>query len=245
MMDWRRFSNPLRKERILNPAQHQALCANADDLASYLKSDMDPYDFSYLVYEWLGGGEDKEVEELSDAERARFSTWLKYKRDYVMQHYGGPGAAGRLPAYIFFDGVRRMPAGSWLIHFSRAEFTSFERGTTLEGLAISTWKKTKDVADCRTNLTRDIGLFDVVWGFALDVKRRFDWSDLSRNYGPNVVIFQTDCAVSAYHTSDEQEQAIFPLCSEYNVTRAWFREGSFLYEDNWYDSPKDVIEALR
>ena len=40
-----------------------------------------------------------------------------------------------------------------------------------------------------------------------------------KHYGDQVMLFQTDCAVSAWHTTDNFEQVIFPLCSEYNVHR--------------------------
>lgn len=241
MTNWLRFSNPMAAQRRFpNPEQHQALCDNADALAKYLKLDVDPYDFGYHIPEWLGTDEEKEVEELSESDLKKFSTWiLKHKLADIMHN-----ADATTPAYLFFDSVKRLPAGSWLVHFSRSRFSSFEQGTTLDGLALSTWKKKKDTANCRTNLTLDIGLFEVVWGFALDAQRRNeDWSRTASTYGSNVVLFQTDCGVSAWHNGDEQYQAIFPLCSEYNVHSGSFDDG-FVFDEQTYDSPIDAAESL-
>lgn len=196
-------------------------------LAGYLDIDLDPYDFQHELTTWakiakvkkdIDGRkitEETSAGELSTPQREAFKQWL------VDNHKGedwvASGAIYEVPAYLYFSEVKKLPAGTWCVHFTRHDaFDVFEQGTTLEGLALSMHKKEKDPVDCEKNLTEDIGSAEVVYGFAFEASER---NVLSRGqkYGQNAVLFQTDAGVRAWHIGDEEYQVIFPLCSEYNV----------------------------
>lgn len=200
-----------------------------DWLFDYLTPDegLDPYDFREGIVDWMeadprarkdkdGRNIDDEtgVEDLSKAQFKRFKKWLIDNRkgeDWV--------ASGDImaPAYLFFTDVKKLPTGTWCLHFTRANaFDVFEKGTTLDGLALSTWKREKAVVDCEKNLGEDIGSAEVVFGFAFTADTR-DVLARGSKYGMNAVLFQIDGGVRAWHIGDEENQVIFPLCSEYNV----------------------------
>lgn len=187
---------------------------------------LDPYDFTHYIEEWAAGArqkrdgskrvidQDTSAGDLSEIQLAKFKKWLLENRkgeDWV-----GSGDI-MAPAYLYFDEVKKLPAGTWCVHFTRADaFDVFEHGTTLDGLALSTHKREKDTVDCEKNLTDEIGSAEVVYGFAFTADER---NVLARGtkYGRNAVLFQTDAGVRAWHIGDEENQVIFPLCSEYNV----------------------------
>lgn len=196
-------------------------------LADYLDIDIDPYDFRHELLEWAeesrvkkdGSGrkvdDETGAEDLSEKQLASLKKWL------IDNHKGEDWVATGaidVPAYLYFmKPIERLPVGTWCVHFTNADaFDVFDRGTTLEGLALSTHKREKDDVDCEKNLTEDIGSFEVVYGFAFLAKDR-DVLYRGQKYGRNAVLFQTDAAVRAYHIGDEEDQVIFPLCSEYNV----------------------------
>jgi hypothetical protein len=214
-------------------------------LYEYLSTDVDPYDFQFAVKDWIEQEEitddgtpyveptDVNVEDLSDAQRKAFKKWLKtsgeleqYKREMPYES----------PAYLTLVARSKLPEGSWLIHFTNANFTHFEKGATLEGLHLSTWNRNKAVAKCSSNLSDTQGLHEVVFGFAFDVDRLPRMRDIiaaSEKYGRHAVIFQCDCAVEAYHWGDEEHQSIFPVCSEYSVHLVSMdRDGVFVEDEN-------------
>lgn len=187
----------------------------------YLKMEVDPYDFNNYLPEWAEAerirGIDSETtpHDLKPAQLKKFEKWLRETEKGIDWVSTGDIYA---PAYLYFNEVSKMPEGSWGIHFTRAEsFDVFDRGTTLEGLALSTHKNKKDVASCPKNLTDDIGTAEVVFGFAFPALERNVLRRGLDKYGRNAVLFQTDGAVRAWHIGDEEYQMIFPLCSEYNV----------------------------
>lgn len=204
-------------------------------LANYLDIAIDPYDFMDYLPEWAeesrirkdsrGMAIDRETsaQDLSPRQLKSFTDWLIKNRKG--EELVGTGAIHGVPAYLYFDEVSRLPAGTWLVHFTSANpFEAFERGTTLEGLALSTHKREKDEVDCLKNLTDEIGIYDAVYGFAFEAQggrvagHRMDvMSHGLSKYGDNAVLFQTDAGVRAWHIGDEEYQVIFPLCSEYNV----------------------------
>ena len=145
----------------------------------------------------------------------KFEKWLKDTQRGIDWVSSGDIYA---PAYLYFNEVSKMPEGSWGIHFTRANsFDVFDRGTTLDGLALSTHKNKKDVVDCSRNISEGIGPAEIVFGFAFPVTERNVLRMGLEKYGHNAVLFQTDGAVRAWHVGDEEYQMIFPLCSEYNV----------------------------
>lgn len=194
-------------------------------LFEFLDIDLDPYDFSHEIIPWAKAegvrkdGEGRKIDqetspdELSDKQRADFKQWL-------LKHQKGEEwvATGEIyvPAYLYYSDVRKLPVGTWCVHFSDHSFDVFEKGTTLQGLALSTHKREKDPVDCTKNLDPDIGTFEVVFGFAFEAdQQHVGWR--GQKYGNNAILFKTDGGVRAWHIGDEENQVIFPLCSEYDV----------------------------
>ena len=195
-------------------------------LADYLDIDIDPYDFNHELLDWAKAakirkdGEGRKFDdetschELSEKQLEAFKQWLI--KNHKGEDWVSTGAID-VPAYLYFTEVKRLPVGTWCIHFTGKDpFGVFEYGTTLEGLALSTHKREKDQVDCDKNLTEDIGSAEVVYGFAFLASDR-DVLYRGQKYGRNAVLFQTDAGVRAWHIGDEEYQVIFPLCSEYNV----------------------------
>lgn len=214
------------------------------ELASYLNQDLDPWDFEWLLELYLkdqgldlGTSFDEVVE-------------LPGFRDFAKGKLASSQIAVDVsdPAYLLFDDAQLMPPDQWYVHFSPRSFSRFDRGVTLDSLALSTYLKKKVMVDCSFNLSpNEVGLFEVVWGFAIHAHLGINQEavETSRKYGKNFVLFQTDFAVRAYHAGDEQWQIIFPLCTEYNVVSGhvhgdWFLDG--------YDRPfwffSDVMKAV-
>lgn len=238
----------------MTPLTDAKLCEHAEHLASYLNTDIDPYDFQYMLEKYAEGGpyldrpEHPElagvesVEELTEAQQEDF-------KEFLMAHVGYMMAADPLgvPAYLYFERAKVLPPGAWLVHFSRNSFLSFKQGATLETLALSTHTKATTLKSCEANLDPESGLYDTVWGFAIEAKglSRRALRDM-KNYGDQVMLFQTDCAVSVWHTTDDYGQVIFPLCSEYNVHRGSYDGHVLNFEmadgDGDFDSLDDVIE---
>lgn len=216
--------------RHLSAAEVRAECGHIQEwLFAYLSTDVDPYDFGHLTDDWIdevGNDIPGQVlptgsypEDMTPEQLKAFTKWLKSsgKLDEALQH-GGTDT----PGYLTLHAKSKLPAGTWFIHFTNASFEAFDRGTTLDGIHLSTWKKRKDLAKCSTNLADDQGLYDVVFGFAFDtdnLPRKRDVIAAADKYGRNAVLFQCDCAVEAYHDGDDEDQAIFPVCSEYNLHR--------------------------
>jgi len=230
------------------------LCEHAEQLASYLNTDIDPYDFQYMLEKYVEGGPyldrpehpelagAESVEELTEAQQEDF-------KEFLMAHVGYMMAADPLgvPAYLYFERAKVLPHGAWLVHFSRDSFLSFKKGATLETLALSKHRKAKTLTSCEANLDPESGLYDTVWGFAIEAEglRHGALRDM-KNYGDQVMLFQTDCAVSVWHTTDDYGQVIFPLCSEYNVHRGSYDGHVLNFDmadgDGDFDSLDDVIE---
>ena len=169
----------------------------------------------------------------------RFKEWLA-KHDKGQQWVSeDPYGA---PAYLTLTWPKLLPAKTWLIHFTNeAPFDAFDRGATLDGLALSTWRKEKIKADCRKNLTDELGSFDYVYGFAMTAYwKGFNLHSYSSKYGKNAVLFQCDVALEATHFGDEEKQVIFPICSEYNMVPLWnVRDGLRI---RFEDSDDDGLE---
>lgn len=195
-------------------------------LSSYLEIDIDPYDFRQELPAWAeeegvrrAGGrpidDETGAEDLSPKQLAAFKQWL------IDNHKGedwvASGEIYSVPAYLYFNEVKKLPPGTWCIHFTDSpSFEVFESGTTLDGLALSSHKREKDPVDRERNLTDELGSAEVVYGFAFLATDRNVLS-VGRKYGKNAVLFQTDAGVRAWHIGDEEYQVIFPLASEYNV----------------------------
>lgn len=214
----------------------------------------DPYDFPLgLIEDWadeegVEGVADYTVDDLTEGQRSRYAAWLENQIPRLA--YADPHG---LPAYLTLHAERKPPPGSWFAHFTREPggFREFDRGTTIEGMHLSTWSSHKSTANCKTNLSQDIGVYDVVFGFAVDLNTAIRQQPrYAQQYGPNVVVFQCDCAVIAYHDGDEDYQAIFPICSEYNVVPFYSTGGRSLLaraendDDIEFDSLGDAVNYI-
>lgn len=227
-------------------------------LFDYLSiENLDPYDApQFMVEEWLEevehelAGQDVFADSFNKEDVKRFTEWLveNHKGEYLVEH--DPYDA---PAYLTLTWPKILPAKTWLIHFTDEDpFDAFDRGTTVEGMALSTWKRVKVKGDCKRNLSDDLGLVEYVYGFAMTAYwKGFHLDSYSRKYGKNAVLFQCDVAVEATHFGDEEDQAIFPICSEYNVVPLWgVREGLRIrFQDSdddglEFDTPRDLIDYI-
>ena len=191
-----------------------------------------------------------DLRSLSREERADLDESVRQDMELMMRH-----DPVYTPAYLWFDSVTLNDPGTWLVHFTGEYFTKFRRGATLEGLHLSTYLRSKAEVECDRNLSPDVAPFEVVWGFALNVEQRENWSEMARNYGRDFVLFQTDCSVTAWHHGDQQWQTIFPLCTEYNVhTGTMSGSGEFVFgyedprtgdwEEDYFDTPAELVESM-
>lgn len=237
----------------------------AQELASYLNTKVDPYDFgNYLLEQWQeqdpeqmeaaesrrGGGFVVQVDDLDDEERARFAKWLQTARAdsrlTPLQEERRDDPLG-VPSYLYFEDAKPLGKNAWCVHFTRHQFTSFERGATLEMLGLSTHWKQKANASCKVNLDDSIGLYERVFGFAFSAaaERSIFWRDKGRKCGKRAVLFQTDAAVIAYHVTDDERQVIFPLCSERNLYDIEFDSWGAVSIDGIDEDFKSLDDAIQ
>lgn len=135
-------------------------------------------------------------------------------------------------------------ASGWFMHFTSSRFTSFEDGVPREFLGASrtTAKETTRRIECPANLRADPE--KALWIHAWEVFQ--DGEYLNRDmvfhggqYGSNALLFQSDAAVVAEHTSHEHEHALVLGCSEYNAVQLLDVEGNTLEEDY-----KDTLKGI-
>jgi hypothetical protein len=165
------------------------------------------------------------VEDLTPEQLREYAKWLR-KTGIELEIRDDPFSVP--PAY-FFIAPRRLPEGTWLTHHTDMDFERFSQGALMEGLHLSTWRKSKPVArKGEGNLDDEISLYERVFAFAYEpsddpsIARDGSPRQVSRHkYGQKLMLFQTDAAVSAWHPGDDEQQAIFPVGSEYNVHRIY------------------------
>jgi hypothetical protein len=191
-------------------------------LIRYL-SDIDPWDFFdpwFRRYDRDSKYED--ASEVPPAEMEAFKRWIKDSGIPSTWMRDDPCGS---PAYLWLANARRMPKKSWLVHLTNSyidldnpgkTLRMLTRGSTVFGLQLTTCKTRKVEADCSRNLTDEISFEEVVWGFASDAGDEWE-RHLNSWYGRNALIFQCDYGVRTYHVTDEFNQVIFPLCSQYNI----------------------------
>lgn len=198
----------------------------AVELRDYLNQVPQPEDFPYLIRDWSGDEEDyRDLDELDDEERAAFAKWLAKSDAMRLELREVPH---EVPAYVFFRDAKALGENAWCVHFTNAQaFDAFDRGANLAMLALSTHYRRKETARCDVNLDDETPIEDRVYAFAYPAK------DVStpegaargwRRYGRNAVLFQTDAAVSAFHITDKERQALFPVCSERNLHAVRFED---------------------
>lgn len=228
----------------------------AEFLVNYLNTeDPDPYDFGHLLQGWARtarvAGVDNETSagDLEERDLKAFAKWLKVGegRD-VVERCRPPELT---PSYVMMGDARRLPAGSWLLHYTASDpFTSFDRGALLDAplWLTHTGNRNTPRIKCPGNLSENISEHEVAFGFAHEVgkePRRF------AVYGHNAVLFKCDIAVVAYHHSDEEWQAIFPICSEYDAIGIYGANGrggglvNTVDGEGEFEGALDIIEAFK
>jgi hypothetical protein len=231
------------------------------ELFNYLNIDMDPFDFADQMPQWAAEagvalGDEPQVEDLTEAQLKSFHDWLVENENQFI----GDIPPELVPSYVFLRSPRKLPKGSWLVHFTNADpFKAFDRGATImDGLHLTVGGGKTKVEDRNYNISDRPGSYERVYGFAFGLARegagRGGPIDLLRyahdKYGENIVLFQSDMAVEAYHGGDEEYQAIFPIGSDYNAVPLRYRDGR-LYgqtesgDEVEFDSLADVLAYVK
>lgn len=222
-------------------------------LYEYLEITIDPYDMPHHFLEQWGRevgldiGDDDHVDALTPDQLKAYEEWLIQHDKGIMLVQDDPAGA---PAYLTLMWPKKLPKGTWAIHFTDGEpFDAFTQGATIPRLALSTWWKDKERARCPENISDKLGTYEYVYVFSFDALDRAVINRGSK-YGKNAVLFQTDAAVKAYHSGDEEYQVILPACSEYNVIPIrGIEEGiSCAFEHSeeglTFDTLKDLIDYV-
>lgn len=270
--------NPAHTHRphVLYPAKGVARCGKRnpalpaeelqDELLNVLHTPdggIDGNDFLYLVTEYLEtqGEEPLEYDEslwLDDSNNKHaFEKWLLATNQIDKEMRDVPAD---IPAYYWFEEPFPLDPGTWLIHHSDSSFSSIERGTTWETIAF-TWAAREPVKAGSGNLDDD-SMYDRVYAFAFPLDEdecithrapegKFRCAGRRPKYGSNLLLFQCDAAVSAYHKGDQETQAIFPVGAQYNEHRlvgdsdgSWWVEDPRNHEDVNLPTIDAVIEFL-
>lgn len=192
----------------------------------FSQSDLDPYDFNSMLPAFgkkIGAKfdpYDTSIDDLSDEDREKFKFFLNSQEGRAGIYKLANREPEEVPSYVMMTDARRVPRGQWLLHFTRSSpFSSFDRGATLETpLWLTGGNNGKQAvpAQCPKNLSEDLSPYEVVFGFAFALPFRH-FGALSKKYGKNAVVFRSDVAVEVYHQTDDEQQVIFPICSEYDA----------------------------
>jgi hypothetical protein len=229
----------------------------ADFMVKYLNTkEPDPFDFRFLLPDWVddedvqGVDEDAAVEDLKPKLLRQFAAWLKGDDGEHAIRKAMQNEPEMVPDYIVMRDARRLPAGSWCLHYTgRNPFSSFKYGARLGAPLWYTGTDNPSAARaaCPDNLSERGGIFDVVFGFAFPVT-----SDIHSfyAYGQNAVLFRSDLAIRCYHEMDEETQVVFPICSEYDAIPIYHSNsrggGTVVTVDGEreFDTVDEIIEAF-
>lgn len=176
-------------------------------LAQALSQDEpDPYDFGWLIEPWAKEarvrlkGEPDDVYALSDAQRAKFATWLKSDSG---KRWIGKMPDFDQPAYMHMRFVRHLPPATWLVHFTNdpqdIADNGFAYGSDIDGLHLTTW---------RTEAGRHNPHGDYAFAFAVGSRDALA-AERAGKYGRHAVVFHTPGGIVAYHYGDEENQVVF------------------------------------
>lgn len=247
-------SNPALKPEELQQGLIDALTLPPEEI--------DPYDFWSYVYTYLE--EDgwsyqdmpDEMEWLEQGTNKRdFIKWIKRNRILESWKSQDPGT---VPARYYFSRPTALPKGQWLVHHSDVSFGKFDRGATMEHLAL-TWSANAPEKAGPKNLDDSVTDYERVFAFAFAVEEdeciardgRYKCHGRPK-YGKSMVLFQCDAAIEAYHEGDEETQAIFPIGTEYNLhfisgvegEGSWWLHGESGEEDIEFPTIHALIEHL-
>ena len=98
---------------------------------------------------------------------------------------------------LFFRDPKPLPKGTWLVHFTKTNPLNILR-EGFKGAGIEHLGLTKGGGN------RTTGEYALAY-------RLQKVTDFSPEYGNNVVLFQADVAVEAYHSGDDEDQVIFDV----------------------------------
>lgn len=100
----------------------------------------------------------------------------------------------------FFEDPKVLPKNTWLIHFTKADPTSILKrgfyGASLQHLGLTKGGGKREPGNYA--LAYDLNDFD-------------EDDDLNSMYGYNLILFQSNIAVKAYHRGDDEDQVIFDV----------------------------------
>lgn len=201
---------------------------------------------AFIKAEGIPFPKDADGDRLSDyaleawAEETQTEAYAEWFASWGAEIAEAKGVEVELPT--FYRNARS--AAGWFLHFTASRFTSFEDGVPRDFLGESrtTGKEVTRRISCPANLHADPE--KALWIHAWEVFQ--DGSYLNRDmvlqggqYGSNALLFQSDAAVVAEHTSHEQEHALVLGCSEYNAVQLLNVERNTLEEDY-----KDTLKGI-
>jgi hypothetical protein len=184
----------------------ETLASRLKHLRDYLNVSLDPYDF----FDYLGdfvkaetGRRDDAVDDdpheaghnLTPEGMKRFETWLVTSRIVDRAIRDMPAEQ---PAYVYFSSASLVPKTTWLVHFTDDPSAIAEQGFVYGQEDVRRLGLTTHFVD-RVRKSHE------GWNFAFEAKNAPSGRG---KYGEHVVLFQAP-AVLAYHTGDEERQAIF------------------------------------
>lgn len=173
-------------------------------LRDRLKDGFDPYDFSYLIIDYLEASDEMKEEWLKLEDYEVLEEWLKVAtpkdkssfQDYVANKMG-PDPYGE-PPYMHMD-YKTLTKPDWLVHFTDdardIEINGFRFGhPDMEGIHLTTYKR---------NRKKEPG-----YNFAFEVGSRNSKNVASdKKYGKQAVVFW-GAGVEVFHFGDEERQII-------------------------------------
>jgi len=195
---------------VENPGPKRAAIARYEELRDYLATDMDPWNFAYLLptfYRARGDGtpaafDDGDPTEFlttpeGKAVEPAFKEWLLERGSRLIEQEGA-----YTPAYLLFDGTGTVaPRDTWLVHFTDRPDDIASAGFAYghpdrETLGLTTWFR-------EDRRRRESG-----WNFALRALSGDAAVAAARSsYGRHAVLFQS-AGLEVFHNGDNQWQVI-------------------------------------
>jgi GNAT superfamily N-acetyltransferase len=237
---------PAKRGRMVvrpNPRKTGPGVERYEELRDYLSTDMDPWNFSYLLPDFYAAeGEDTPeafdpddpAEFLTTPEgqavEPRFKAWLLGRGDRLVRDEGA-----YTPAYLLFDGKGHLlPDDTWLVHFTDAPDAIASAGFAYghpdrETLGLTTWFT-------EAKRRREQG-----WNFALRaLSGDATMAAAKGSYGRHAVLFQS-AALEIFHNGDNQWQAIFWGPDVRRVVPLWSEGGD--WHAAYGDTGEDAVSG--
>lgn len=174
------------------------------ELRDKLKYGFDPYDFSYLIIDYLENSDEMKEEWIKLEDYEVLEEWLKIAtpqdkssfKDYVSDKIGDDPYGE--PSYMHME-YEQLTKPDWLVHFTddarNIEINGFKFGhQDIEGVHLTTYKRNRQKTP-GYNFAFEVG--------TKDAQNAAD----SEKYGKQAVVFW-GAGVKAYHYGDEENQII-------------------------------------